>query len=172
MGDGRSGTLIGGILFGVLLCQLPIGWLADRFGRERILIGCFVVVAISLLAVPYAGQAIWMPFWLFMIGACSGAFYPLGLALLGERLPTDDLPRANAWYIGMNCFGSMANPLMSGPSMEQFGPDAMFWTSDGVVIAILLVWLFARFGRGKFGGFRRFGFTSLLTRKVASKTPS
>jgi MFS family permease len=144
MHDARAGTLIGGILIGVLVCQLPIGWLADRLGRERVLIGCFAIVGAGLLAAPYSEQAVWLPFWLTLVGVFSGALYPLGLSLLGERLQPDNLPRANAWYIGINCFGSMINPLMIGPLMEQFGGNAMFWSSAAVVIGFLVAWLWLR----------------------------
>src|SRR5258708_3937202 len=40
MSDAACGTLLGGILIGILICQVPIGWLADRIGRERVLIAC------------------------------------------------------------------------------------------------------------------------------------
>ncbi len=149
MADGAAGTLLGVVLIGVLICQLPIGWLADRCGREQVLIACFLVVGLSLLAAPYAGKDVWLPFWLIVIGGCSGAFYPLGLALLGERLPAKQLPQANSWFIAMNCLGSLICPLMSGPPMEQFGPQAMFWTPQAVIACMLLAWGVGRFRREK-----------------------
>lgn len=142
--DGAAGNLIGGILIGVLVCQIPIGWLADRLGRERVLIGCFVVVAIGLAVVPYADRDVGMPIWLFLIGVCSGAFYPLGLALLGERVPPSEIPKANAWYLGVNCFGSLVSPIVSGPVMERHGSQAMFWTGEAAVVGLLVLWLAVR----------------------------
>jgi MFS family permease len=142
--DGAAGNVLGGILIGVLVCQLPIGWLADRLGRERVLIGCFVVVAVGLAIVPYADRDVGLPIWLFVIGVCSGAFYPLGLALLGERVPPSEIPKANAWYLGVNCFGSLVSPLVSGPVMEIHGPQAMFWTGEAAVLGVLLLWFIAR----------------------------
>ena len=145
--DGGAGTLMGGILIGVLVCQLPIGWLADRFGREKILVGCFVIVGVGLAMVPRAERSIEMPFWLFAIGVCSGAFYPLGLALLGERLPQSQLPHANAWFLGINSFGSLVSPIVSGPIMERYGEIAMFWTGEAVIVGMLAIWSLSRWGR-------------------------
>jgi MFS family permease len=142
--DGAAGNLIGGILIGILGCQIPIGWLADRIGRERVLIGCFVIVAIGLVVAPHADREVGLPFWLFVIGVFSGAFYPLGLALLGERLPPAEIPRANAWYLGVNCFGSLVSPIVSGPAMDEYGAEAMFWTSEAAVVGTLVLWLIAR----------------------------
>jgi len=136
--DGDSGTLLGGILLGVLVFQVPIGWLADRLGRQRALLGCYVIVAGGLAIVPFADRSWGMPLVLAIVGICSGAFYPLGLALMGERLTPDDLPRANAWYLSVNCFGSLISPLVSGPLMEMYGPNAMFWSAEVVILAVLV----------------------------------
>src|SRR5262249_34478440 len=73
---------------------------------------------------------------LFAAGACSGAFYPLGLALLGERLPASDLARANAWYLAINCAGSLCGPVLAGTAMDWFGQEALF---PAALIAVLLV---------------------------------
>jgi MFS family permease len=149
MTDGECGTVIGGILAGVLVCQLPIGGLADRLGRERVLIGCFLLVALGLAGVPGAQTSASRLGWLFIIGVCSGAFYPLGLALLGERLTPAQLPRANAWFLSVNCLASMVGPLASGPLMERYGPQAMFWIAEVVVAGVLVVWLVARLARAR-----------------------
>jgi len=159
MSDGTTGNVLGGILVGVLICQVPIGWLADRIGRERVLIGCFAIVAAGLAFAPFADRDMGLPIWLFVIGVFSGAFYPLGLALLGERLPASEIPRANAWYLGINCFGSLVSPPLSGSVMDSFGPSSVFWTAETVIVGIILLWLASRFrkrffGAPKFGRFR------------------
>ncbi|MCE9531425.1 MAG: MFS transporter [Planctomycetes bacterium] len=142
--DGASGTLLGGILIGVLVFQVPIGWLADRLGRERVLLVCYVVVAVGLAAVPFVGQSAGLSIALLVIGIFSGAFYPLGLALLGERLPASDVARANALYLSVNCTGSLISPLISGPLMERYGPQSMFWTAEAAVLGVMLMWVVAR----------------------------
>src|SRR5262249_40420503 len=139
--DGASGNLLGGILLGVLLGQAPIGWLADRVGRERVLIGCFVIVGIGLAAAPHADREVGLPICLVVVGIFSGAFYPLRLALRGERLPASQLAQANAWYLGINCFGSLVSPPLSGWAMETFGPASMFWICGIVILGALVVWL-------------------------------
>ncbi len=143
--DAATGSLLGGVLIGILLCQIPIGWLADRIGRTRVLFGCYVIAALGLAFITSVDKSVGLPICLVAVGACSGAFYPLGLALLGERLPASELPRANAWFLGMNAFGSLVGPLLSGPIMQRFGPQAMFWMSETMVLGILGVALMLRF---------------------------
>jgi MFS family permease len=140
IGDAEVGALIGVILVGVIGFQLPIGWLADRFGRERMLIACFAVVAVGLAVIPHLGRGFTLSAWLFVVGVCSGALYPLGLALLGERLPAVDIPRANAWYLTVNCCGCLVSPVISGPVMTWWGRAGMFHVGLCVVIGVVAVW--------------------------------
>jgi MFS family permease len=140
IGDTEVGALISVILIGVIGFQLPIGWLADRFGRERTLAACFAVVAVGLAVIPYLGRGFTLSAWLFVVGVCSGALYPLGLALLGERLPAVDIPRANAWYLSVNCCGCLVGPAISGPVMTWWGRVGMFYMGLVVVIGVVAVW--------------------------------
>jgi MFS family permease len=139
--DAEVGVLIGVILIGVIGFQLPIAWLADRFGRERMLVACFVAVAVGLAVIPHLGRGFTLSGWLFIVGVCSGALYPLGLALLGERLPMVEIPRANAWYLGVNCCGSLVSPIISGPVMTWWGRAGMFYVGLFVVLTVLVGWV-------------------------------
>ncbi len=149
LSDGGSGTLIGAVLVGTLLAQIPIGWLADRIGIHNILITCFIGAGIGFALVPFMPGQSGLCGVLLLIGASSGAFYPLGLALMGERIPQRDIPRANAWFLSCNCFGSLVSPLLSGPIMKQYGSIAMFWTAECTLVSVLLIWFVLK-GRGRF----------------------
>ena len=139
--DAAAGALMAGVLLTVLACQAPVGWLADRLGRRQMLVGCFAATAAALLVVPAAGVGL-VPC-LLVAGVASGAFYPLGLALMGEKVTTADVPRANAWFLGVNSFGSLVGPAAAGAVMEALGPAALFPTSAAVVVAALAaaVWV-------------------------------
>src|SRR5262249_42566369 len=80
--EGQASWLLGGTMIGVIAFQVPVAWLADRFGRLAVLFGCYAVVGVGLVVLPLSAEPIWLAIWLFLLGACSSAFYPLGLALL------------------------------------------------------------------------------------------
>jgi MFS family permease len=130
--------LLGGAMIGVIVIQVPVAWLADRLGRVAVLFGCYGVVAIALAASPMAGGLVWLALCLFLLGACSSAFYPLGLALLGERVAPAGLARANAWYLALNCLGSLTGPLIMGRAMDRFGKSALFTVGEGAVLIVLI----------------------------------
>jgi MFS family permease len=139
---------------GVLLFQLPVAWLADRLGRMRVLLACYAVALLGLGMLPACGPSPWLAVWLFLVGACTGAFYPLGLALLGERLPDSALDRANAWYLAVECGGCMAGPVVIGHARDWLGAGAMFPVVQAALAGFLLVWAGLRLwdrGRGGAG---------------------
>jgi MFS family permease len=129
--------LLGGTMIGVIVFQVPVAWLADRLGRLTVLFSCYAVVAVGLIAVPLSGHAAWIAVWLFLLGACSSAFYPLGLALLGERIPPSELARGNAWYLALNCLGSLVGPVVAGRAMDLFNKHALFAVGEGAVLLVL-----------------------------------
>ncbi|MFO0843349.1 MAG: MFS transporter [Gemmataceae bacterium] len=137
-GESGAGLLMGGLFAGVVAAQLPLAWLADRLGRQRVLLGCHAALLAGLGAVPCLRAALPLAAWLFVLGACCGALYPLGLSLLGERLPASSLARGNAWYLASNCAGSLTGPLVMGVVIEAFGPRAQFTTAAAAVAAVLL----------------------------------
>jgi MFS family permease len=121
---------------GVILFQVPISWLADRCGRMPILLGCYAVLAATLIAVPLCSSA-WLAAMLFLMGGCSGVLYPLGMSLLGERLPDSALPRAYAWYLAIDCIGSQLGAPIMGQARDWWGEGSMFAAGFAAVLLVL-----------------------------------
>jgi dipeptide/tripeptide permease len=66
------------------------------------------------------------------------------LALLGERLPATELARANAWYLALECLGSLMGPALMGVARDWAGEKAMFAVGEVGVLAVLAGWLLLR----------------------------
>lgn len=140
-----AGTLMGVTMIGVILFQIPVSWLADRLGKTPILLGCYAVVAIGLLTIPLLSNAIGLAIVLFCFGACTGAMYPLGLSLLSDRMSETGLARAYAWYLAIECVGSLIGAAAMGRARDDWGEAAMFHVGLAAVIAVLatcLAWNF------------------------------
>lgn len=136
--------LMSGLMIGVILAQVPLAWLADRFGRTRVLLVCYGLTLVGMSCLFFTLGYWWLAVWLFVVAACSGAFYPLGLSLLGEQLPAVSLARANAWYLAINCVGSIIGPVAAGRAMDLFGRDAVFVAGGGAVALVLVLWIVIR----------------------------
>jgi MFS family permease len=133
----EAGDLIGLTTVGILLFQVPISWLADRCGRIRVLLGCYAVVIGGLIAAPFCPNTPLLAICLFVFGGCAGAMYPLGLALLGDGLASTSLARLYAWYLAMECVGSLMGPPAMGSAIDAWGSSAMF--SVGIVAVALVI---------------------------------
>ena len=114
------------LISGTVVMQLPIGWLADKLGRHRLLIVCAIVGAAIPLLVPMAmgnDKLLWPA--LFLWGGTTVSLYTIGLAMLGERFGPDLLPAANSMMVISYCVGSIVGPPLTGMAMETWGMDSM-----------------------------------------------
>ena len=149
--EAATSGLMGGLFAGVVLAQLPLACLADRVGRLRVVLACHGLVFVGLACVPWAPWTWWLVGLLFVLGASNGAMYPLGLALLGERISPSSMARANAWYLACNCAGSLSGPILIGLAIDAFGMNAMFFVCGAAVLLVVGTWLVL----GKGGGSAR-----------------
>jgi MFS family permease len=146
--DGTS-WLMSSTMLGVIAVQVPVAWLADRLGRQKVLLGCYALAVVGMLVLPYLRGTAPLAFWLLLVAAGSAAFYPLGLALLGERTRASGLARANAWFLGINCVGSVVGPIVAGKAMQWFGNEALFFSGEAAILAVLIVSAVAQWPRRK-----------------------
>jgi MFS family permease len=133
--------LMGGMFLGVILIQVPVACLADRVGRLHVLLGCHLVLLLGLALLPFCLDCAVVAGWLFVVGACCGALYPLGLALLGERVPAGAMVQANAWYLAWNCAGSLTGPVLIGLAIDLYGLWAQFAAAASAVVLVLALGL-------------------------------
>lgn len=131
--------LVGGLFAGVILCQVPVAWLADRLGRTQVLMGCHFLLLAALAAVYWHPGTVSLSMALFVLGTCCGSLYPLGLARLGDSVPAEGMARANACYLASNCVGSLCGPFLFGVVIDLFGQPAQFLAGILAVGFVLVV---------------------------------
>jgi MFS family permease len=137
-------AVISGTMLGVILFQVPAGWLADRVSPTGVLLAGFVLVAAGLGCLPFCGSLVTLAPVLFVVGACVGAFYPLGLARIGNGMEKAALPQANAWYLATNCVGSLTGPAVAGIASDFWGKTALFSTGLAAIACVFAAWLAER----------------------------
>ncbi|MBO0698351.1 MAG: MFS transporter [Zavarzinella sp.] len=140
MSEGATSWVVSGIMIGIIVSQVPVAWLADRFGRTGALLACYAATVAALTVMPFCGPSAWLVAALLVAGACSTAFYPLGVTLLGERLPPSALARGNARFLMFNCLGSLAGPAVAGVTMDLFGKPALFVSAGAALLLVLATW--------------------------------
>ncbi len=132
-------------LLGLVLFQLPIGALSDRFDRRLIL--CSSAFASTFLAIVciissnYSFLAVCLSFTLY--GGFSMPIYSLALAHTNDSLNSDQMLEASSKLVFVFGLGSVFGPLTAGLAMDIFGPNA-FFIYFALVFAVI----------GSFGSYR------------------
>jgi len=96
--------------FGNVLAQYPVGWVSDRLGLHRAMLGCAIAVAVASLLWPLLapGWGVWPV--LAVWGGAAGAIYTLGMVRAVQRFagPTRALGMAglNTAYLAGGAIGA------------------------------------------------------------------
>lgn len=109
--------------FAVILSQLPVGWLSDRYDRR------VMIAALSLLSASVAGAVMLVPvsqvFVLIglvaLFGGISMPLYSLAIAHANDQLSKDQMLAAGSKLILLYGMGAIAGPTIAGGFMQQFG---------------------------------------------------
>ena len=126
--DGEAVTLISAVVFGGMVFAFPVGWLADRMDRIRLMVilsalATFLIVLLPGLMDERAARLAT----LFLWGGAAASLYTVAMALQGERFSGADLVTANAAFGTLYGFGALAGPMVLGASMDYHDPDGFVW---------------------------------------------
>ena len=111
------------------LLQYPIGWLADRVSRRRLVLAIMAVMAALFAVMPGAlADPVWRWPHIVLLGVGLMALYTLALILLGGRFRGGDLGSATTVFQVVWNVGMAAGPFAVGFAMDAAGNRALPWT--------------------------------------------
>ena len=121
----RALLMVSIVVVGDALLQLPIGLLADRMSRTRLLLGCGVILLLSSLALPvFLHTALVWPL-LLLFGASAGGLYTLSLIMVGQHYRDAALVKANAHMALLWGLGCLLGPLSTGAASQWLSGHAL-----------------------------------------------
>ncbi len=111
------------LVAGSILLQFPIGWLADRVAKPRVLVGCAFAGLGAAVVFPLVFDLPWL-LWpcLFVIGGAMVGVYIVSLAILGDRYSGGTLAAAISGTAMAYALGSTAGPLLTGAALRGWDP--------------------------------------------------
>jgi MFS family permease len=131
--------LLAVFMAGNVVLQVPIGLLADRFGRRFMLGICALLSFLGpLLLQPLFGTPILLWPLLFIWGGTLYAFYSQGIALLGAEFAAADLPTANTLFVIVYCLGGVIGPSLGGIAMDRWPSNGLPALLSGAALALLV----------------------------------
>jgi MFS family permease len=130
MNEKAALLLVAVFMVGNVVLQVPIGLLADRYGRKTLLGICAAASCIGpLLLQRWLNTPLLLWSLLFVWGGTLYAFYSQGVALLGEQFAVENLPTANTLFVMVYCLGGVIGPSAGGMAMD-------FWPGRGLPVLL------------------------------------
>lgn len=138
----KTSVLIATFIVASILVQLPLGHLADRYGKKRVL---QTVLTLGTVLFGLANFAIDSYGWLLVLfalaGAGLGSTYSLGLAHMAEVLPRPLLPTGNMLYSISFSLGSISGPMIGAFWLHL--PKEVYFLMYALILGILTISLFS-----------------------------
>ena len=137
-------ALYGGAIFiGGLVCQWPIGRLADRYDRRSVLTG--VLLTVAILAAPaglFAPLSFMSELWAIgLIGGLAMTSYSVAIAYVNDWLDPEQMVGASASLYFVYGVGASLGPFTASAVMSEIGPPGYYLslaTVAGVTVAFAL----------------------------------
>ena len=119
---------------------LPItGWLANQFGRKRLLMLSVTGFTLASFFCGLAPSLFWLVFFRILQGAAGGALQPLSQAVLLEAFPPQDRGKAMGfWGLGI-VVAPILGPVLGGWLTESYSWRWVFYINVPVGIASILM---------------------------------
>ncbi len=135
-----AAAMITVLIAGNIVLQLPLGWLADKVDRQRLLKICGVGIAVGSLLLMVAARwpvLVWPV--LVFLGMAAGGVYTLAMIIVGQRFQGAELVTANAAFGVLWGGGSLLGPFLAGMLMRLFNPGGLPLTWFLLAVGFLLL---------------------------------
>lgn len=143
LGAGEESLLAIASSIGIVVGILPAGYLADQFGRKRVLIAGTLVYAVLTFVTGLVSGPVPIFVLRFLAGLGMGAVFPLPYAIGAELLPARIRGRFTAFADAFLSVGYFLAPLLAIwliPTPTSSGWRTMFLLGGLPVIFALLAW--------------------------------
>ena len=119
----------------VILSQMPVGWLSDRYDRRLLIVALSVLSAIlaSVVMVMPGTTEVLLIVVVAMFGGISMPLYSLAIAHANDHLNRNQMLAAGSKLVLLYGLGAIAGPSVAGGFMQQFG-------SAGFMIFMVIIY--------------------------------
>lgn len=138
-----SALLLMWFALGNVLFQVPLGILSDKINARVVLLVAALVSLTGFLLMPLVSDdVVMMSAVVFLTGGVIGAFYTVGLALLGARFSGPELATANAAFVMLYSLGMLTGSPVIGLGVDLVPPHGFVWSIALMCggYALLVIW--------------------------------
>jgi MFS family permease len=136
----QMGMLLSAFSWTYTCSQIPVGWLAERYGAHRILAAGLIVWASATILVGFAHTFAMLLVLRLMLGIGESAGFPCVAKIMAATVPPKGLGTANGIVALGYLSGPVVGTLLGGLLMAHFGWRSAFWVFGTLSLLWLLPW--------------------------------
>jgi MFS transporter, ACS family, solute carrier family 17 (sodium-dependent inorganic phosphate cotransporter), other len=137
-----KGTVLASYFVGYVFMQVVGGWLAHRFGGERVLVVSLFTWSICTALTPFFAH-LWFPLLLAVrigLGVGEGPLNPAAFNIFARNVPAQERARAVAFFAGSGYVGNIVALVSTGALITRYGWESAFYLfgAIGLIYTIIL----------------------------------
>jgi MFS family permease len=144
---GQLGVLFSAFFWTYSILQIPVGWVAERYGAQRVLAAGLALWACATMLVGIVHSFAALLALRLLLGIGESAGFPSAAKLLAAVIPLGHLATANGIVAFAYQFGPAVGAYGGGLIMVHYGWRAAFWVFGGLSLLWLLPWSRVRLPR-------------------------
>ena len=134
----QMGYALGIFVTGSVIGTMPVMYLADRYGKVRLLCLGLLFGIMILFGIILTNNYSYTLFLSLLAGCSIGPIYPLSLAVTAQGLTGQELASATSLFTSSYSIGCTAGPLLSSAAMKAFGNQWLFSLSLLLFVTVFL----------------------------------
>lgn len=133
-----------GFLLATVMLMLPMGKLADRYGRKRFYFGGVACTGLLSIAASFGQSMEWILICRILQGASMSAVFGSGMAIVTSIYPANKRGAAMGLYSSSIYIGLTLSPVIGGWVTEWFGWRSVFWIQTPVALSVVIMLFYVK----------------------------
>jgi MFS family permease len=136
----QLGLLMSAFFWTYTLLQIPVGWLAERYGAHRILAAGLTIWASATILTGFVHSFAALLVLRLLLGLGESSGFPSAAKILAAIVPPKGLGTANGIIALGYLSGPVVGTIVGGLLMAHFGWRSAFWVFGALSLLWLLPW--------------------------------
>jgi MFS family permease len=145
LGYGEAGLLVSAFSWAIGISNAPVGYLSDRVGALRVIVGGLFLTGILAAVLSFAGAYWQLLVLLALLGIVAASYHAPAASMIAQAFPSNVRGSAMGLHITGGHLSFFATPLVASVLMAAGGTwrTPFLWFAFAPILAGCVIWLLA-----------------------------